>query len=524
MGNCIAATSSIHVPDLEILDDVHLPRSVSFVKRVSNLFDLQIETNREVIKFLSTVTFAEVEDKPKEDTKEILRYQQMIINNNIKEDINDPPPVPGYLYFGNKNFAKQLGLLCQVNPFFASALTVAYGTDGTTTYLELKAYDENEKNPAKYLEFTRLLSDPCHRINVRFNMDMTINKITNYANGKEEIVEEKDYNYYASGAIYNVIYYSSAWHATIHVLQYLMTTCIVQSCQHDKGLSAWAEPYDDNIPIKYVEVALLLVQSSLDSKEDKAKIITGVNGFGSTLDTKPLLKKILCTWGTCKTAQDYMESFLVCDIIKTATKFDATEIMKQAGILAEFNKHIDNVKPFAEELSGAMKKSNANAFEKTEKNIKDFMSETGPDVSSIDTVSSWVQLMTCTGITHGSTLSYTRLLAVPEIVRWRNISSDKFDGDDIGLMKVGLGTIAGMTIDRHCFTDQMTHGKKWNTKNVLKEVMLVLQKYNSKATELKKNYESDLVKDTDLREYGFILTDHCSDGYDGKQHTITTYI
>ena len=76
--------------------------------------------------------------------------------------------------------------------------------------MELKAYDENEKHPAKYLEFTRLLTDPSHRVNVRFNMDMTINKITNYANGKEEIVAKKDYDYFASGAIYNVIYYVSA--------------------------------------------------------------------------------------------------------------------------------------------------------------------------------------------------------------------------------------------------------------------------------------------------------------------------
>ena len=82
-----------------------------------------------------------------------------------------------------------------------------------------------------------------------------------------------------------------------------------------------------------------------------------------------------------------------------------------------------------------------------------------------------------------------------------------------------------MTIDRHCFTDQMTHGKKWNTRNVTEEVMAVLQKYNAKATELKEKYVFDLLKEQDvLREYGFILTDHCPDGYDGKQHTITTYI
>ena len=225
-----------------------------------------------------------------------------------------------------------------------------------------------------------------------------------------------------------------------------MTTCIVNSCNHNKGLAAWAEPYDDNIPNKYIQVALLLIQSTLDSKVDDTKIITGSNGFGSTVATKPVLRKILCTWGACKTAKDYMKTFLVNDIIKTATKGDATAIMERAGILTEFKKHIDNVQPFADELSGAMKKSNAKAFEKTEKNMKEFMAGTGLDVSSIDTVSSWVQLMTCTGITHGSTLSYTRLLGVPEIIRWRNISSDKFDTNDIDLMKSGLGKSRPVTI------------------------------------------------------------------------------
>ena len=196
------------IPDLEILEGVHLPKSVGFIQRVSALFKLQRETNKQVVKFVTTVSMDDLENKPKEDSTELARWQQIIINNFFKENVDDPPPVAGYLYFGNKNFAKQLGLLCQVNPFFASALTVVY--EGGTPYLELKAYDENEKDPAKYLEFTRLLTDASHRVNVRFNMDMTINKITNYANGKEEIVEKKDYDYFASGAIYNVIYYVSA--------------------------------------------------------------------------------------------------------------------------------------------------------------------------------------------------------------------------------------------------------------------------------------------------------------------------
>ena len=82
-----------------------------------------------------------------------------------------------------------------------------------------------------------------------------------------------------------------------------------------------------------------------------------------------------------------------------------------------------------------------------------------------------------------------------------------------------------MTVGRHCFTNKMTHGKKWDTSNVPNGVMDVLLKYDDKATALKEEYKTKLLQDPEeLKEYGFILTDHCPDGYDGKQHTITTYI
>ena len=82
-----------------------------------------------------------------------------------------------------------------------------------------------------------------------------------------------------------------------------------------------------------------------------------------------------------------------------------------------------------------------------------------------------------------------------------------------------------MTIDRYVFTNKMTHGKKWDTSNVPEGVQDVLLKYDDKATALKEEYKAKLLQDPEeLREYGFITTDHCPDGYDGKQHTITTYI
>jgi len=198
--------------------------------------------------------------------------------------------------------------------------------------------------------------------------------------------------------------------------------------------------------------------------------------------------------------------------------------MKQADILTEFKKHSDNVPLYAKEITEAMKKDDEPAVVECEKKIAAFMKACGNNVSSIDSISSWSQLMCNTGIVHGSTLSYTRLMITPEVARWRNIHSDTWDEYDQSLMNIGFGTCQGMTLDRHVFTGAIEHGFKWKTDDISEGLMEVLEKYDQKAEALKTEYTKQIETRDDFAEYGWILTDHCNDGYDGKQHTITTYI
>ena len=395
--------------------------------------------------------------KPKEDSLEVRRIQQALINEVIKDDASEPDLVDGYLYFGNTNFPKILAMLCQVNPFFASALTFAQ--EGDSSYLELNAYTSTPASAtdSKYLKFMREMSDPSHRINVRFNMDMTVDKITKFdQSGKETIVDVSEWDKYASGALYNVYYYASAYHANIHVLHYLMTTAIKSSTDHDNALSAWAEPYDDNVPIKFVEVAALLIHSSLSDKD--TQIVTGKDGFGASPAIKKDMRDILCSWGRCKTAQDFMDTCLLSDL-KATCGGDYEKVIEEANILTEFRKHIDSVQPFADDLANAMRGNDKEAFDDAEALLTKFMSETGAGVSEINSISSWVQLMSCTGIMHGSTISYTRLLGVPEINHWRNINQETDEELNLALIQNMLATVAGMTLDRHVFTSEMTTGK-----------------------------------------------------------------
>ena len=536
-----------------MFDDVHLPKSLSFADRVDNFMQLQSKTNQDV--FLATflpqlvpdleippalgaldvrINYEELllgKEKPgkavQPRSQEFLKIHSRVINRYIKTNVDDSSPCEGYLYFGNQDYTKILPMLCQVNPFWASALTVAGCND---EYLELNAYYTAScpllewcHPDSKYLTIMdAMIPDPSRNINVRFNKDMTVNQIVTYESGKAVIVPEEEWNYYASGVCYNVMYYTQTIHALIHVLHYLMTTGITQSTEHDDALAAWASPYDDNIAMKYYQVAGALIDSSLLSSGNDGKVLTGKDGLGGTTSVMPPLRDYLCIWGECKNAEDFTKKFLLKDLYATAK--NPEEVLVTADILTEFKKHLDNVEPFATELTEAMKANDGDAFKKAEDTLTTFMSECGKDVSSIDSISSWAQLMSCTGMVHGSTLSYSRMIVTPEVMRWRDIKNPTWNGADIRLMITIISTIQGMTEDKHVFTGEIQNGRKWDTEPISKGVQDVLDKYNLKAEELKTEYQKGLEKRDDFREFGWILTDHCTDGYDGKQHTLTTYI
>ena len=52
----------------------------------------------------------------------------------------------------------------------------------------------------------------------------------------------------------------------------------------------------------------------------------------------------------------------------------------------------------------------------------------------------------------------------------------------------------------------------------------VLRAYDEQADKLKEVYQKKIQERPDFNDVGFILTDYCTDFYDGKQLTIATYI
>ena len=131
--------------------------------------------------------------------------------------------------------------------------------------------------------------------------------------------------------------------------------------------------------------------------------------------------------------------------------------------------------------------------------------------------------MATTGIVHGCTLSYTRALADWEVLRWRNINSPFWDTGDMNLLFGGLGTLVGMQAERHV----MGGGSFLPRGKDVDEIRAVLDKYDTKTTIMKAEYAWSLVNMNPIEEFyelGWILTDYCPDGFDGKQLTMATYI
>lgn len=99
------------------------------------------------------------------------------------------------------------------------------------------------------------------------------------------------------------------------------------------------------------------------------------------------MKREFTTWGQRKSVEGVLKHLYDSP--------NGRKIKENANLLSEYSKHQTNIRPFADELSAAMKESDPAAFRTVEMELKEFMSECGDTNMSINTISSssWVQLM-----------------------------------------------------------------------------------------------------------------------------------
>jgi len=188
------------------------------------------------------------------------------------------------------------------------------------------------------------------------------------------------------------------------------------------------------------------------------------------------------------------------------------------GILTQFMKNVDIINGFATEISAEFETLNGGTdLKKCNDNMKLYYSNCGVEVSKVDNFTTWIELMTVTGIMHGNTLSFGRL-HLTEQVASRFTSSDTY-GEEINFMFGTAGTIVGVNYEVHVFSDQM-----YPKGTMVPGLRDVLTKYAAISNQLKSEYLKRISKEPNFIDYGWIMTDYCSDGIDGKSMTLTTYI
>ena len=271
------------------------------------------------------------------------------------------------------------------------------------------------------------------------------------------------------------------------------------------SLNSWAKPYMFQIYFKYtqVEIYVLAVNGIL------AGSAPDCSGY-DTADREKLLslnKDMLSEWGTYKTADKFVKKFILGNISPKA--------LCGSGIATALLNQVALISPYANAMEKEFKKDSN--FKSITSNLKKYLQLTGDGVSSISSMRAWLELMSVTGIIHGSTFSMTRLLMTQSIVSVNSYQSNVFTPRDFRFMKILSGTVLGTHEDFYVFSDSLPASYPYNISKVLSE-------YDGKTTDLKALHQIEITKDPEVyNTYGWILSDHGPNFMDGKQLTLITY-
>jgi len=507
-----------------VFPGVDLPSSADIPVAINHPFsnERQLDFTPPVCAHLSAMI-----GKPKSyKTFTTFGQNRFVATQNVGAQI---PDVSEYKFFGNGNHSTNLEYLLKTNPFMATALTEC------DSGFELRAFDKDDpkaEDPSAslYRQLMSCLGGPNHRVNIRFDSDMSIRQIRVYDEIEGDVIkiirsDEEEFDYWASSALFNLSYYASCVHANIHVLHYILTAALDESSRDFGAMNEWAKFYATNIPDKYLEVSMVLIRdqpnnilnilpplspdTSCDVVHDTYALLTGSAGYGADGEMlRSILEKLLNVWTSDPT--NYLENML--NVPK--------EKMMEAGVLTEFMKHHDMIPDFARDVAEALKSTDGDKFGIAEDRLKLYLKRCSGITSRIDSLENWIELMAVTGIVHGATLSYSRLFADADILRWRS-SSDTWQISDAFFHANILGTICGMDEHRHVMSSSTdVVGEEYDEK-----LQAVLETYEQKANDLKEAYKNQIMENTgEFNNYGWILSDFCPDGFDGKQLTVTSYI
>lgn len=526
----------LQLPDRGVLPDKEL---------LANLLSLTVLSSIDLGNFLSGagafIRGLKGKKKVTQAEGKLSELQKYYVENVIKhrEDL----PID-YKYFGSGDNVRNLQLLLSNNPFFASALSSGSARNTFNLFSfdpsdPSETFSEGNKDIPWFLNLCSKLDDDYPRVNMVMNSRMEIVSYQVY-DLKTKTHVEKSLNEAAGDVLYLLSYYTECVHALIHVFHFINVAAISMAEKEFPAMTLWTTPYLSNVAIKYEEVGVLLLA-------DNVGVLTGkIWRTKKSAQVKAILRDMLCKWGSCKTAKQFIDEF----IFKSCTPGSA----RWAGLLPQFFKHCDLIGPFSKELTDSLSEYNPRDFSEANMKLQLALESCGHGISAVTDVKTWTELMCVTGILHGSTLSLSRHLLTEEMLKRCSASSSTYTATDVELAKAVAGTIVGMIEERHVFSsglsmetisrsvgsssflDRLATGllpaflcRFLNVRSIKLPAMRpaardVLLKYDALSSKLKSDYLATLKRNKDFSKDGWILTDHCPDGVDGKQLTLTTYI
>jgi len=432
--------------------------------------------------------------------------QNLFIDSTLDHFDGEVPDQKDYKFFGNSKHSENLTYLLKTNPFFAFALTER--AEGGFEIMSFDPTDPENKNDDAplYRKLVSTLSGPGRRVNFLFDESMKITGFEVYDDitGQRIMDDEDKQEERACAVIYNILWYASNVHATIHVLHYLMTSAFQVASEDYADMNQWAETYASNIVHKIDQVANVLCTGP----DVPTSFLTGVMGMGGSQENRVLDKEVLDMWGQNPTAKGFVECMMNI----------SPEKMESANILTEFNKHCELIKPFATDTANALREIDQDKYTVADHRLKDYLKKCGTFKSEINCLEQWIELMSVTGVMHGGTLSMNRLHADPDIMRYINRNAKHWDLADVNVIVGGLGSVIGMEDGRRVMSST-------TNADYAPKLQAVLDEYDETSSALKEAYKAKIMDERDVfNNYGWILSDFCPDGFDGKQLTMTTYI
>lgn len=267
------------------------------------------------------------------------------------------------------------------------------------------------------------------------------------------------------------------------------------------SLNSWARTYTfEQVYVYQLTEAIALGVNGL---------LTGAapDGFGfDTVDRSKVLsiiKAMMLEMGSYKTADDFVKKFLMKHIDQKASCSSTAVIGR--GLL----KQLELVAPFSSAMDKEFKKDPK--YKSITSNLKAFLQSTGKGVNSISSMRSWLEMITITGILHGSAFSLLRLFNTHSIMSVNSFNSPTFTLQDAKFMRGANAIPLGSLEEFYAFSDHLPSVNPYN-------INKVLQLFDRKTTALKNLYQFEITQDAvEYKKFGWILSDYGPNFKDGKQ-------